>query len=74
MMARLMVTRSDSRHSAYFGGVSKGLLVLHAERVGEVWQWLPTSGELACPRQRGADLEASLVADGYVVDLRLVGR
>jgi hypothetical protein len=67
------------RHSARFTGPTK-LLLDHTRRLGMPTQWtlgMPTQWTLGrtalmVPIQRAADLEASLIADGHRVEMRMV--
>jgi hypothetical protein len=59
------------RHSARFTGPTK-LLLDHTRRLGMPTQWTLGRTALMVPIQRAADLEASLIADGHRVEMRMV--
>lgn len=66
---RSIVTTSVYRHS----GVVRGpVRVVHPaiQRLGLPWQFDHRRGGWLIPKQHLADLEAALVADGHVVQLR----
>jgi hypothetical protein len=63
--------RVQYRRSELFYGHSK-VLLHHIGRLNIPYQWTLRRDAIMVPSQRAADLEASLVADGHSVHMRLV--